>query len=256
MLLCRGLGFNCSYKKNYNTKGYLPHYRISIYTNNIIFSLPRKINNQYKYSPEVKGSKANSYIEKTPISDIKFSHYEMGKCITVDNKDGLYLIDDYVLTHNCNKKGIYAYFKNKGALSYMAETPQILKDQDLVKSVGIGNKSLGVNMSSPKLKFFGIQLILKWLTAPLYNNPELKNLNGIRSLALLKELISFSTDVNADRVSALIILMIYRSELTLQIEQRKHVSVKTVNNDSFWGNAYKGFNKVKVYNQMRNLPNY
>jgi hypothetical protein len=155
-----------------------------------------------------------------------------------------------------NKKGIYAYFKNKGALHYMAETPQILKDQDLVKSVGIGNKSLGVNMSSPKLKFFGIQLILKWLTSPLYNNTELKNLNGIRSLGLLKELISFSTDVNADRVSALIILMIYRSELTLQIEQRKHVSVKTVNNDSFWGNAYKGFNKAKVYNQMRNLPNY
>ena len=41
-----------------------------------------------------------------------------------------------------------------------------------------------------------------------YLNPDIKNLNTIRSQALLKELISYSLDINADRVSALLVLMI------------------------------------------------
>lgn len=155
-----------------------------------------------------------------------------------------------------NKKGLYAYFKNKNALHYLAESPSILKDQDLVKSTGIGNRSLGVNMSNDRIKLYGINLYLKWLEGNSYKNPDIKRLYTIRSLGLLKETISFSMDVNADRVSAILILMIYRAELDNQIEQRKSQSVKNVHTDEFWGRAYKGFNKAKVYNHMRNLPNY
>lgn len=155
-----------------------------------------------------------------------------------------------------NKKGLYAYFKNKNALHYLAESPSILKDQDLVKSTGIGNRSLGVNMSNDRIKLYGINLYLKWLEGNSYKNPDIKRLYTIRSLGLLKETISFSMDVNADRVSAILILMIYRAELDNQIEQRKSQSVKNVHTDEFWGRAYKGFSKAKVYNHMRNLPNY
>jgi hypothetical protein len=133
-----------------------------------------------------------------------------------------------------NKKGLYGYFKNKSATHYLAESPSILKDQDLVKGTGIGNRSLGVNMSSDRLKLYGINQYLKWLEAPSYKNPEVKRLYTIRSLGLLKETISFSMDVNADRVSAMLILMIYRAELDRQIEQRKQTSVKNVHTDSFW----------------------
>lgn len=155
-----------------------------------------------------------------------------------------------------NKKGLYAYFKNKNALHYLAESPSILKDQDLVKSTGIGNRSLGVNMSNDRIKLYGINLYLKWLEGNSYKNPDIKRLYTIRSLGLLKETISFSMDVNADRVSAILILMIYRAELDNQIEQRKQTSIKNVHTDEFWGRAYKGFSKAKVYNHMRNLPNY
>jgi len=180
-----------------------------------------------------------------------------------------YLVDDYYenvrklcVFYNArnlyenNKKGLYGYFKNKNSTFHLAETPQILKDQDLVKSVGTGNRALGVNMSSDRLKLYGINLTLKWLENPSYKNPDKKRLYTIRSRAFLKELISFSMDINADRVSAFLILMIYRAELDNQIEQKKSNSVKSVHSDEFWGRAYKGFNKRKVHNQLNKLANH
>lgn len=154
-----------------------------------------------------------------------------------------------------NKKGLYGYFKNKNALFYLAENPQILKDQDLAKGGTVGNRSLGVNMSNDRIKYFGITLGLKWLESPSYKNPDIKRLRTLRGQAFLKELISFSMDVNADRVSAFIILMIYRAELDNQIVQRKEKSVQSVHSDEFWGRAYKTFNKRKVHKRLNNLIN-
>lgn len=157
--------------------------------------------------------------------------------------------------YESNKKGMYGHFKNKHALFYLAETPQILKDQELVKSTGIGNRSLGVNMSNDRIKLYGIDLVLEWLEKPSYDNPDIKNLYTIRSQALLKELISYSMDINADRVSAMIALMIYRAELDFQIEATRSTTIKSTSESTFWGNAYKGFNKDKVHRNMNNLLN-
>lgn len=177
-----------------------------------------------------------------------------------------YLVDEYYenvrklcvlynakLLYENNKKGLYGYFKNKSALMFLAETPQILKDQDLIKGGGVGNRSLGVNMSSDKLKLFGINLILKWLEEPSYRDPDKKRLYTIKSRALLKELISFSMDINADRVSALIILMIYRAELDLQIETLRSNKIKTTEQSSFWGRAYGKFKSDKVHKRFENF---
>jgi len=151
------------------------------------------------------------------------------------------------LLYESNKKGLYAYFKNKNSLHLLAETPEVLKSQDIVKQSGIGNRSLGVNISSDKIKLFGINLILKWLEASAYDNDEKKNVHLIRSIGLLKELISYSLDVNADRVSALIVLFIFKEDITLNIENSRKISIKTTNSDEFWGRAFSQFNKRKVY---------
>jgi len=153
-----------------------------------------------------------------------------------------------------NKKGLYAYFKNKNSLYYLADSPKILKDEELAKGEGIGNRSLGVNMTD-KIKIFAAHAALKWLEEPSYHNPDKKRLYTIRTLGLLKELISYTKDVNADRVSALLILMIYRADLTLQIESRKEKNIKTTSQSNFWGNAYKRFNRDKVHNNMNNFVN-
>ena len=53
---------------------------------------------------------------KTAIESIEYSHVERAKCVTVNRRDGLYLIGDYILTHNCNKKGIFAYFSKMNSV--------------------------------------------------------------------------------------------------------------------------------------------
>lgn len=154
------------------------------------------------------------------------------------------------LLYENNKKGLYAHFKNKNSLHLLAETPEILKDKDLVKQVGVGNRSLGVNINGQSIKLFGIQLILKWLDSPAYDREGLKNMHTIRSQGLLKELISYTLDVNADRVSALIVLMIFKEDLVRYIESSKQTSVKTAASDSFWNRAYKTYDYQKVYSNF------
>lgn len=152
-----------------------------------------------------------------------------------------------------NKKGLYGHFKNKNSLWMLIETPQILKDQDIIKSTGIGNRSLGVNVTDA-VKLYGIQLILKWLELPSYTNPEKKNLDTIRSLGLLKELIAYSLDINADRVSSLLVLMIFREELGERITEQVKGSIKSTANDPFWKRPL-GYNSShKVYNMIGNNP--
>lgn len=152
-----------------------------------------------------------------------------------------------------NKKGLYGHFKNKNALWMLIETPQILRDQEIVKSTGVGNRALGVNVTD-NVKLYGIQLILKWLELPSYTNPDKKNMEVIRSVGLLKELIAYSLDINADRVSSLIVLMIFREELGERITEKVKGSVKSTANDPFWKRAFNYNVYDKVYSRMSNNP--
>ena len=48
-----------------------------------------------------------------------------------------------------NKKGIFAYFSRMNSLYLLADTPEYLRDKDLVKGQMIGNKAKGVNATLP-----------------------------------------------------------------------------------------------------------
>lgn len=159
------------------------------------------------------------------------------------------------LMYENNKTGLYAYFKNKDSLYLLAETPEILYSKELVKQSGIGNRSLGVRVGTDSVKLFGISLILKWLESKAVDTEDKKNIHLIRSQALLKEMISYSMDVNADRISALIVLFIYREDILKTIESYKTISVKSTTSDEFWGRAFKQFNQRKVYRQALDLKN-
>ena len=216
--LCRSLGINASYKKVTNDK--YEHYRISIFTKICIYKLPRKIKSQHSYMNNCKGSKANSFINKTAIKSIELIGKEKSKCVTVDRHDGLYLIGDYVLTHNCNKKGIFAYFKRMNALHYLAETPQYLKDQQIIKEIGYGNKAVGVNATAA-VNGFADRLTKDWLIKPVETiaNQDgeevqitLPNIMFVKNRAFLQELAAYNPKGNFDRVRAFGMLMIYRQE--------------------------------------------
>lgn len=120
-----------------------------------------------------------------------------------------------------NLKGTFAYFNQHNCLYLLADTPEYLKDRQIIKSIGYGNNSKGVNASAG-VKNYGYGLIRDWLIRPVKrvekdtegNEQEITmpNLYNIRNRGLLKELILWTPERNVDRVSSLIQLMLYREE--------------------------------------------
>lgn len=100
--IARSLGYNTSYwvkSPKYTYKGEQKVgktcYIVYVYTNDCLFNLPRKIELCGKRS-----SRLDSRVYKTSIRSIEYSHRERCKCVTVDREDGLFLIGDFLTTHN------------------------------------------------------------------------------------------------------------------------------------------------------------
>ena len=95
--LVESLGYTCKIVKRFtsytgvNGKMF-PSYRIHIRGNNIdkLFSLPRKKANYQRIKPDLFRT----------IVEIKKISKEEAVCIEVDNKDGLYLTNNFIVTHN------------------------------------------------------------------------------------------------------------------------------------------------------------
>ena len=119
-----------------------------------------------------------------------------------------------------NKKNTFAYFSKMNCLYLLADTPEYLKQRQLVKSVGYGNTAKGVAATVP-IKNYGFTLIRDWLLKPVttiikQDNEEIEttvpNLHFLKNRALIKELILFNPDINVDRIMSLVQLMLYREE--------------------------------------------
>lgn len=100
--IARSLGYNATYwtrSPKYTYKGERKEgklcYTVYIYTNDLLFKLPRKNSLCGK-----RGPKLDSRVNKTSVKSIEFSHRERCKCVTVDREDGLFLIGDFITTHN------------------------------------------------------------------------------------------------------------------------------------------------------------
>jgi len=145
-----------------------------------------------------------------------------------------------ICNYENNIKGPYAYFKNKNSLQLLCETPEILRDQSLVKSTGGGNKAVGT-ATNERIINWGLSLTLSYLEEQAYDRPEgTRNLELIKSPAFIRELVSYSKEINADRVSSFIMLMILREDRRRVTELSKAHSIKTKTQDSFWNRAYRG----------------
>lgn len=234
-------------------------YRIAIASIEKIFKLPRKIWDQHIYLPGQTGSKASAILNKTAIKSIEYSHIEQGKCVTVDSDDGLYLIGDYVTTHNCNKKGLFAYFSRLRCTHLLADTPEYLRDKQLVKYSSFGSNAKGVNASAA-INNYANNLIRDWLLEPIQiivkeDNEEkqvsVPRLYSLRNRALLEELIAFTPEINVDRIRALGMVMLYRQERVILYKDRlskdyyDQASNTGLENDSFFTRNYSNNNLVK-----------
>lgn len=176
------------------------------------------------------------YTARTYIAD---DYYEQAR--------RLFLFYNIICNYENNIKGPYTYFRNKNCLHLLAETPETLKDQNLVKGSTIGNKALGTRTNEAVIDY-GLGLILTWLEEQAYDKEEgVRNLDLLESPALIKELISYNKDINTDRVSALIMLMILKADRYRQSDIKLTKKIETINNDKFWDRAFKKdpYNNIK-----------
>ena len=159
------------------------------------------------------------------------------------------------LLYENNKKNTFAYFSRMNSLHLLADTPEYLKNKQLIKSIGYGNTSKGVNATLP-IKNFGFTLIRDWLLKPVTVIKEedgnaieytVPNLHFIKNRALIKELMLYNPAINVDRIMSLVQLMLYREEkmILYQGDPTKSKRVEDNNylgNDPFFSRNYKSVN--------------
>lgn len=106
-----------------------------------------------------------------------------------------------------NITGLYGYFAKMNCTYLLADTPDYLKERDIVKVSGIGNMSKGVRTTDPIINH-GEQLIRDWLCKEVILNEQtetseetkrVSNIYFIKNLALLKELSQYNRLNNFDR---------------------------------------------------------
>lgn len=121
--------------------------------------------------------------------------------------------------YESNKKGLFPYFQKKNCIYLLAETPQYLRDIQLVKYSAFGSNKYGVNAGAA-INSYANDRIFEWLKKEITvvltdengNETEtvIPQLYNIKSRALLEELIAFDPIRNFDRVRALGMVMLYR----------------------------------------------
>ena len=154
--------------------------------------------------------------------------------------------------YESNKKGIFAYFSKMNCTHLLEDTPEFLRDKQLVKYSSFGSNSKGVNASAA-INAYANNLIRDWLMKPVVIIQEVDgemtevtmyNLNFLRNRALIEELIAFNPEINVDRVRALGMVMLYREQKMVTYQgnpsrDSEEVPKDYLGNDKFFTDNYR-----------------
>ena len=173
------------------------------------------------------------------------------------------------LFYNCrcmyeqNIMGMFSYFSTHNATHLLAETPEYLKERNMISSIGYGNKSVGIRATTPVING-AFKMIQTWLRKPITtiekgedgteHEVTIPNLYRIRNRALLKELVLWNPQGNFDRVMSLVQLILYREEkMVLYHGDLKHTEKlpSGMEKDDYWAKNYPGKKKLG-YNNFSN----
>ena len=153
-----------------------------------------------------------------------------------------------------NKKGIYSYFKRKGCLTLLAETPEYLKEQNIIKEIGYGNKGVGVNATA-NVNGFADRLTKEWLIKKRVvlvkeegqeKEVEIPNLFTVKNRAFLQEAAAYNPTANFDRIRAFGMVMIYREAFLILYQGdtnkaiEENVDANAPENDEFFQENFDG----------------
>ena len=144
-----------------------------------------------------------------------------------------------------NKKGLFAYFQKMSCLHLLADTPEYLRDKNIIKMTGYGNTTKGVNATAAVNNYADLQT-RDWLLKPVTQVIEedgvekeiqVQNLFLIKNRALLQELAGYNPTANFDRVRALGMLMLYReSKIILYGGDVRNAGKPLSDNPNYLGN--------------------
>ena len=154
--------------------------------------------------------------------------------------------------YESNKKGIFAYFSKMNCTHLLADTPEFLRDKQLIKYSNFGSNAKGVNASAA-INAYANNLIRDWLMKPVTiiqnidgedQEVTVYNLNFLRNRALIEELIAFNPEINVDRIRALGMVMLYREEKMVLYQgnpsrDSEEVPKDYLGNDKFFTENYR-----------------
>lgn len=162
--------------------------------------------------------------------------------------------------YESNKKGIFAYFKKMNCTHLLADTPEYLRDKQLIKYSNFGSNQKGVNATAA-INMYANNLIRDWLMKPVtftvqngIESSEITtyNLFNLRNRALIEELIAFNPEINVDRIRALGMVMLYREEKMILYQgnpskDQGSIPKDYLGNDKFFTLNYKDPNKFSKF---------
>lgn len=155
--------------------------------------------------------------------------------------------------YESNIKGCYSYMERMHSTYLLADTPQYLRDKQIIKYSGFGSSAKGVSATAP-VNNFANRLIKDWFNklVPIERTNEDGNkeivqtpsLYLLKTRALIEEAIQFNPEINVDRIRALGMVMLYREEYiilygnNLNRESREKVRKDDPSNDPFFKRNY------------------
>ena len=147
--------------------------------------------------------------------------------------------------YESNKKGLYSYMEKNRATFRLADTPEYLRDKQLVKYSSFGSSAKGVNASA-NINNFANRLIKDWLLMKVpvevkqedghTEIQEIPKLYKLKNRALIEELIQFNPDINVDRIRALGMLMLYREQYIIRYGTGRTESSSEILSKDYAGN--------------------
>jgi len=157
-----------------------------------------------------------------------------------------------ICNYERNLKGFYPHMKKNTSLHYLCDQPDILSEKGLVSiSKGaVGNQIKGTHCTIPIINW-GLELLLSYINDKAYDQGDIvqredadeavyvTNLSTIKSPATLQEMLAYNSDVNVDRISSLILLMILREDRINLSKNAFNKKVEVVTSNKFWDKAYK-----------------
>lgn len=155
--------------------------------------------------------------------------------------------------YESNKKGCFAYFQTMRSTHLLAETPEYLRDKQMIKYKGFGSNAYGVNASAA-INNYANGLLKDWLnklvsvTVKKEDGTEdlilIPILYTLKTRALIEEAIQFSPEINVDRIRAMGMVMIYRQEFIIRYgnnmnpKSREEAEKDNPGNDIFFQRNY------------------